>query len=146
MKLFYHNISKNSIAFLFLINYCFLSCYCSRVSWTWENRWCRLITVKPSVFFIQIFWTLCHIYLPDLQSASKQACSCIDRDDRCFRNFWMSRPAPVSAIKWQSDLSRLQHHIPHPVTFFWIFCTDSEHKWYCYRSLCLDSKLYHSFS
>ena len=26
--------------------------YCSEVSWTWENRWCRLITVKASVFFI----------------------------------------------------------------------------------------------
>ena len=26
----------------------FCSCYCSRVSWTWENRWCRLITVTDN--------------------------------------------------------------------------------------------------
>ena len=36
--------------------------YCSRVSWTWENRWCRLITVKAIGFlYPNILDTLSYI-------------------------------------------------------------------------------------
>ena len=38
-------------------------CYCSGVSWTWENRWCRLITVKAIGFFYpNILDTLSYIF------------------------------------------------------------------------------------
>ena len=47
----------------------------------------RLITVKAIGFLIQISRTLCQIYLLVLSAASKQACSCIGRDNRYFRNF-----------------------------------------------------------
>ena len=37
--------------------------YCSRVSWTWENRWCRLITVKAIGFlYPNILDTLSYIF------------------------------------------------------------------------------------
>ncbi len=49
--------------------------------------YCRLITVKAIGFLIQISRTLCQIYLLVLSAASKQACSCIGRDNRYFRNF-----------------------------------------------------------
>ena len=70
--------------------------YCSGVSWTWENRWCRLIIVNAIGFLIQIFWTLCQIYLLVLPVASKQACSCINQ------NAWILLFSAMPFMSWPS--------------------------------------------
>ena len=63
-------------------------CYCTDPNLHKENRWYKLeaIKYKPSVFFIQRSWTLCQINLHHLFCASLIACSCFDRDIRCFQN------------------------------------------------------------
>ena len=44
-------------------NFTYWRCYCSGVSWTWENRWCRLITVKAIGFlYPNILDTLSYIF------------------------------------------------------------------------------------
>ena len=70
--------------------------HCSEVSWTWENRWCRLIIVNAIGFLIQIFWTLCQIYLLVLPVASKQACSCINQ------NAWILLFSAMPFMSWPS--------------------------------------------